>query len=518
MDSEFLIYEKRAGMRHVQTALGFALVLLLACGVILPFRTLRLPRIATFIPVIDTVHFLFYGIIAVVLLSLASVLKSRALVALGAGYVFVALMAAAHGLTYPDTFSPTGLLGATPKTVTWLFFAWHMALPAAVILYAWLKETPQHRQPPLKAPGPTIFLVVTATIAAAAGMTWLATAKSDLVGLVLNAGPGHAAHYLTMLLCASAMALLWRRHRSLLDVGLMLMLWAWLLEFVLVLPGAPRFSAGWYAGRMALLLSGLFVLLMLLIEMSRLYARTIVMIAVQNRERESRLMLGEAVGAFIAHELRQPLAAIELNAHTARKLGAHVGSELAEVLDDLRRDSRRANDIIESTRALFGEAAADRRLTDLNELVRDTLLIASHELRNHKVRVEMTLDERLPLVAVNRMQMQQVFMNLFVNAAEAMSEVSSRPRQLTIRSSSGDIGLVVRVEDTGPSVAAEVEDKIFDPFFTTKTHGAGMGLSICRSVVQAHGGSIQMAAGNPFGARFEILLPNSRAAHGVPAA
>jgi signal transduction histidine kinase len=113
----------------------------------------------------------------------------------------------------------------------------------------------------------------------------------------------------------------------------------------------------------------------------------------------------------------------------------------------------------------------------------------------------------LPLVNVNRLQMQQVFMNLFFNAAEAMSEVADRPRKLMIQSSSGDGGLVIRVEDTGPGIMPKNKEHIFDMFFTTKQHGTGMGLSICRSVVEAHGGVIQVSPKVPFGTSFAISLP-----------
>ncbi|HEX2761625.1 MAG TPA: HAMP domain-containing sensor histidine kinase, partial [Rhizomicrobium sp.] len=344
----------------------------------------------------------------------------------------------------------------------------------------------------------------------AIAVIWLAAARGVFLNDALGLEPGRVSYlrYVLIVLFLVTLALLWRGKRSILDLCLMLTLWAWLLEAVLIAPPAERFSVGWYAGRVMGLLSGLFVLLMLLIEMSRLYARTVMLIAAQKRERENRLMLGEAVGAFIAHELRQPLAAIGLNAYTARQLGSDAGNELSGVLDDLMKDSRRASDIIESTRALFGDAAGETRPTDINQLILDTLLMASHELRNYHVRVELDLAEGLAPVAVNRMQMQQVFMNLFVNAAEAMSEVSGRARRLTVRSSAGKDRLIIRVEDEGPSMAAADEERMFEPFFTTKRHGTGMGLSICRSIVQAHGGSIRMVPRTPFGVAFEIVLLN----------
>lgn len=517
LDSEFLIYDRRAGEHHVQSALTFAFLLALTSLAIFPYRMLVLPQITVFIPIIDTMHLLFCGIIATVLLSLASILRSKALIALGTGYVFVACIAVAHALTYPDTFSQAGLLGARPDTVTWLYLAWHSALPATVITYALLKDTPRHVHNPARMPARVIFACVVGACLAAAAMTWFATVGEALVTHTMITQYPYRWHYVVMALTVIPLALLWRGERSILDLALMLMLWAWLLEYVLIMNGAARFSVGWYGGRVLGLLSGLFVLLMLLIEMSRLYARTVMLIASHKRERENRLMLGEAIGAFIAHELRQPLAAISLNAYTGQKLAAQgssatAGAELAAVMDDLVGDSRRANEIIESTRAIFGKAAGQKRPTDINQLVRDTLLMTSREIKKHDVKVEVRLEDHLPPIIVNPMQMQQVLMNLFINAAEAMSEVADRPRKLTIQSSRGDIGLIIRVEDTGPSIKELDQNRIFDPFFTTKEHGTGMGLSICRSVVLAHGGSIQMAPGTPFGVRFEICLPNRHAA------
>ena len=309
------------------------------------------PKPRSFIPVIDTVHLLFSCIIAAVLLSLASILRSRALIALGSGYIFIGLIAVAHALTYPDTFSRTGLLGATVDTVSWLYISWHAGMAVSMIAYALLKDTPHRLGNPARMPGRTILVWVIGAVLAAMAMIWLATARSVFLSDALGLEPGRISYlqYFLILLFVVTIALLWRGKRSILDLCLMLTLWGWLMESFLIQPPAERYSIGWYAGRVMGLVSGLFVLLMLLIEMSRLYARTVMLIAAQKRERESRLMLGEAVGAFIAHELRQPLAAIGLNAYTARQLGSDAGNELSGVLDDLMKDSRRASDIIEST-------------------------------------------------------------------------------------------------------------------------------------------------------------------------
>jgi len=504
LESDFLIYDRRAGARHVRAALAFALVLALACLAIYPSRLAQLPRIAAFIPIIDTMHFLFSGIIAAVLLSLASILRSRALIALGTGYAFVGLIAVAHALTYPDTFSRTGLLGAGANTVSWLYTAWHTALPAAIIAYTRMKGLPDR----LHSPARTISFCLILAVVAAAVTTWLATREGALLARAVGLESGQLSflQYPLMVLFTVTLALLWRGERSILDICLMLTLWAWLLE-AFVLPGAARFSVGWYSGRVLGLVSGLFVLGMLLIEMTRLYARTVVLIASQKRERENRQLVGEAVGAFIAHELRQPLAAISLNAYTGQQLSAQVGGELNAVMHDLVRDAHRANEIIESTRAIFETAPGQQRPTDINQLIRDTLLLTHGQLDRRAIQVALQLEDHLPLAVVNPMQMQQVFLNLFMNAADALSTMTGL-RCLKIQSASGNAGIVIRVENNGPSIRADDEEQIFDPFFTTKERGMGMGLSICRSVLVAHGGTIQVEPVLPSGVSFEILLPN----------
>jgi signal transduction histidine kinase len=510
-ENDFLIYHRRAGARHVRVALGFAFILALACAAVYPYRLVQLPRIPIFIPVIDTMHFLFSGIIAAVLLSLASILRSRALVALGTGYAVVGLIAVVHALTYPDTFSHTGLLGAGPYTVSWLYTAWHTALPAAIIAYTQMKDADDRQKPP-RAPARTIFFCLLLAVIVAAVTTWLATREGAILARAvgLEIGQFSLLQYPLMVLFMVTLALLWRGEHSILDYCLMLTLWAWLLEAV-ILPGAARFSVGWYTGRVMGLVSGVFVLGMLLIEMTRLYARTVVLVTAQKRERENRQLLGEAVGAYITHELRQPLAAISLNAYTGQQLSKQAGGELSAVMHDLVRDAHRANEIIESTKAIFETAPGQRRATDINQLIRDTLLLTQGQLDKRAIQVALKLEDHLPLVMVNPMQMQQVFLNLFMNAAEALGAVADGARYLRICSESGDAAILIRVENNGPGIGLDDRDQIFDLFFTTKEHGMGMGLSICRSVLIAHGGTIQVEAVMPSGVRFEILLPNDGA-------
>jgi signal transduction histidine kinase len=254
------------------------------------------------------------------------------------------------------------------------------------------------------------------------------------------------------------------------------------------------------------LLSGLFVLAMLLAETNKLYARTVLLLTAQRRERENRLMVRDAIAASMAHELRQPLAAIMLNAQTGRRRISGQDEFLSSILNEIVCDSHRAGEIIDSTRAIFGKAATQKTSSNMNQLVRDTLLLVSRNFGDLGILVDLRLDP-LPPIDVNRLQMQQAFLNLFLNAAEAMSAVTDRPRMLTIRSAPGDNGLVIGVEDTGPGVAAVDQDRIFDAFFTTKKDGTGLGLSICRSVIDAHGGRLRAMPGAAAGARFEIYLP-----------
>jgi signal transduction histidine kinase len=376
-----------------------------------------------------------------------------------------------------------------------------------------LKNAPDWPDAASLSPGRAIAVCLISATLLVGALTLLATAGEPLLPRLLSDHTRWRPDQIVYLevplmsLTAGAMAMTWRRRSSVLDLWLLLVLWAWLLELNMTMLATYRFSIGWYSGRLIGVLSALFVLPMFLAQTSRLYAQSVLQLRAREREQENRLLVRDAIAAAIAHELRQPLAAILMSAQAGR--WTKPDRSVSSILDEIVSDTRRANDLIESTRTMFGQSATKRTSSDVNRLVRDTIDMIYRDLRDPGVTVDLQLDDSLPPIAANRIQMQQVFFNLFMNAAEAMSAVMHGPRILTIRSGRCDQGLVISVEDTGPGIAAADQDRIFDGFFTTKTHGTGLGLPICRSVITAHGGWIRAVAKRPTGTMFEIYLPFS---------
>jgi C4-dicarboxylate-specific signal transduction histidine kinase len=224
------------------------------------------------------------------------------------------------------------------------------------------------------------------------------------------------------------------------------------------------------------------------------------------------------MAASIAHEITQPLAAIVANSSAGlRWLGReppHV-DEARAALNDIVADGHRASDVIASIRTMFKKDSHERTLVDLNELIRDVLAIVDADLRTQRVSVSTELRDGLPQVLADRVQIQQVFLNLILNAAEAMASVTDRTRLLQIKSDIHDTsGTLVTVEDSGTGISVKDRDRIFDSFFTTKSTGMGMGLSICRSIIESHDGRLWASANNPYGTIFHVALPGGTP--GVP--
>jgi signal transduction histidine kinase len=219
------------------------------------------------------------------------------------------------------------------------------------------------------------------------------------------------------------------------------------------------------------------------------------------------------LSASIAHELKQPLAAIVINGSAGLRWLARQVPDVDEVRASLQRvidEGNRASVVIDKVRAMFRKDDNRRELVDVNRLVLDTLSLISHQIQTHHISVQTALFESSTLsVLGDQVQLQQVMLNLIVNATEAMNSTPGA-RELRIASGlhDGD-GVLITVEDTGPGIAPESLDKIFDTFFTTKPNGMGMGLSICRSIIEAHGGRLWASGVAPHGCMFHVVLPRS---------
>jgi PAS domain S-box-containing protein len=221
-------------------------------------------------------------------------------------------------------------------------------------------------------------------------------------------------------------------------------------------------------------------------------------------------MLGELSGS-LAHELNQPLTAILSNAQAAQRFLALGNADLNEVraiLKDIVDEDKRAGEIIRRLRLLLKKGEVQRQPSDANEVVQEVLKLVRSDLVNHGVVARAELAHGLPAVIADRVQIQQVLLNLVMNACDAMAGHPARDRKLVVRTGFVDSdGVRVSIVDHGAGIAPDQLEKIFEPFFTTKPHGMGMGLSVCRTIITAHGGKL-WAVNNPErGATFHVTLP-----------
>ena len=225
----------------------------------------------------------------------------------------------------------------------------------------------------------------------------------------------------------------------------------------------------------------------------------------------NRVATAGELTASIAHEVKQPLAAMVANANAALRWLTNKTPNLDEALAALKRvvsDGHRTAEVIGSVRAMFKKEGQERAPVDLNDLIQDVLALLRGELKKRGIVVQTGLSWPLPLAVGHSGQLQQVILNLVRNAADAMDSVAGRARILRVKSAVHDPdGVLVSVEDSGTGIDPKDIDRIFDSFFTTKSHGMGIGLSICRSIIEAHGGRLWASSSIGHGTVFNIQLP-----------
>jgi signal transduction histidine kinase len=221
-------------------------------------------------------------------------------------------------------------------------------------------------------------------------------------------------------------------------------------------------------------------------------------------------MLGH-LSASIAHELKQPISAVIMNAQTALRLLDTEPANMDAVrrlLGCIVRDGTRTGEIVERTRTLIKKAPPRRERLDINAAIIEAVEVAQQELVANGVPLQIKLAKGLPLIWGDRVQLQQVMLNLIINAIQAVSACAGASNLLIhSAAASGPYSVLVAVEDTGPGIEPADLERIFESFYSTKPSGLGMGLSICRAIIDAHGGRLWASSRSPCGAVFQFTLP-----------
>ena len=494
-------------------ALGLLIVfVLIAAG---PLGSIQTKPVAAFVPAYATAMFVCDSITAILLFVQFSILRSRAILVIASGYLFTALILIPWILAFPGVFAPNvGLIGGL-QTTSWLYFSQHAGLPLFAIWYALSKGTAADTRVWRRATRSAIALSVALTAGLVSAVTIICVAgEAQLPRVVLDSlhlSPlwpyaGAPVAFLSL----SGLVVLWIRGRSLLDLWLMVVMCLYTIEIPLSYYPTPfRFSIGWYAVRVVGFLSSTLVLTVLLYEIQAIYGKLLEAVLAQRREREARLMTGDAVAATIAHEVRQPLTAMIASAEAGLRFLDRSMPRVDKAKETFTRivaDGHRAGEVVGSVRAIFRTDPRTRTSLDINELIRDALALERGDLHKHQIQVRLQPSTQQLEVQGDRVQLQQVLLNLITNAIQAMA-TEEEPRVLCVKSDTHEgTFVIVSVADTGTGIERQDIDRIFSPLFTTKSDGMGMGLSICRSIIQAHDGRLWVSPNTPRGSVFQFTV------------
>jgi signal transduction histidine kinase len=515
-----------AGQRRMARA--FLVALLLMFLGTWPFAHSKLPEVDAFVPTLAGALFVSDCVTAALLFAQFSILRQWALLVIASGYLFSALIVVAHALTFPGAFTPTGVLGSGLQSAVWLYWCWHSGLPLAIIGFALLKDT--ERVADVRFTRRAVSLSVAGVLTIVIVLFWFVTQHEDLLPITfvddrpLSLLRRIIGGVVVLALGGIALWLLSTRQRSLLDQWLVVALCALLLEVLLAsVLSAGRYNLAWYAGRFYQLVTATVVMVVLLAEMAGLYAdlarsnttlqreRTMLQRAIdaERRERDARLVTGNAIAATIAHQVNQPLTAMITRSYTGLRWLDRAVPDLDKAKAGFRQiadDGHRAAAVIESVRAAFRKDARVKVPIDVDNLIKEAIALRLDDLNSHRILVEVERSARPLRVMGDRIQLQQVLLNLITNAIEAMAAVDG-PRVLAVSSNVRDEGgVMISIADTGTGIGAQDVQQVFNPLFTTKSGGMGMGLSICRSIIEAHDGMLWVEPNAPRGSIFHFVL------------
>jgi len=518
-----------AGPGERRWAAAAVLLSLLIFIAAVPFASVKLPLLAPFIPCYEATLTINDLITAALLFGQFSIARSRRLLVLASGFLFLALITVSHALTFPGLFSETGLLGAGAQSTAWLYMFWHAGFPIATLCYAWLKDSGADATHARLSHA--ILASIAAVVALVVLLTALATAGELLLPRIMQGN-----HYTPAMIfvvavvwslnLAALITLFVRRPHSILGLWLMVVLCAWLCDIALsAVFNAGRYDLGFYVGRLYGLLAASFVLAALVVETVTLYARIARSLDSERQEREHRVRemrselihvsrlseLGQMVSA-LAHEVNQPLTAVGNYLRATQRL-IDIGdtTKVRTALAKATSEVTRASEIIRRLRDFIRKRDSEKCAEDLGPMIEESVALAVIGTERPNVRVELRLHPQASTALVDKIQIQQVLLNLIRNAVEAMA---GSPHQSLVIATlpSADAMVELSVADSGPGLAAEVRAKLFQPFVTTKSTGMGVGLSICHSIIEAHGGRLWADDNSDTGTVFRFTVPQRDAA------
>ena len=484
-----------------------------------PFAYLPVVHIGSFIPVLQSVMCILHLITAVLLFSQYAVWPRFATLAIASGFVLSGLFAFMQTLAYPGAYSAGALIGDDDTSV-WLFVLWHTTFTSVAIVYALTKDA-KGVLPSTRSPQLGIFIAIACVVATVGGLTWLLSPSPAFLPKVFLADGKTSVEvvfYINIylwLLNSTALVLLFVRRRTILDLWLMVTLFAWWPMFLVPLYFTMvRFSIGWYVARCLAVFASSGLLAILLSETTLLYARLANSILLLRRERAERLASVEAATSAMAHEIRQPLAGIAamgaagLNWLKVRPANIEkTGTCIAAMIDA----GHRADEIISGIGRLFRKIPAERTMVQVNDVCREVLRLVQHDILTNGISVRLRCRDDLPPIMADHTQLQQVILNLVRNAIDAMHCRATGERRLRLWTSVEGTSISVCVRDFGRGVSDDDRERIFEPFYTTKATGMGLGLAICRTIIEEHGGTLRLAETHSHGSMFEIVLPVSEA-------
>ena len=469
----------------------------------LPFMATQTPRLDAFLLIIETALATSSLVVALLLYARFAQSRTPSLLALAGGFLFVTLT------TLPQLLrlSQSGLINSQ------LHFATGLAMPLAVFAYALLRRIEHLADSDGDRAAAFIGRSVAAVFLLAALAIWLAasgdghsaSAEHELSSSV----QGVLATGVLVILIGTALGIVWRQRRAALDLWLLVMLTAWVIAVLIqgISPDETRFA--WQFAQLYPLL-GVGCMLLALVPEEAAPALPQAAIRAAAGHQGNPLVTETTLDA-IAHELNQPLCAISANAEAiGRLLPANAPPELREALADIAADAQRMSRAMSTAQRLLAGVNEPPAVIDVAQLVDESLLQLQSELREHAVICEVNTAPHLPGIRGLRQPLVQLMVNLVTNSLEAMSGQNARERRLKVYASRHDSNaVVISVQDSGVGIPPEVAARAFDPYFTTKPHRSGLGLAICRSIADAHGGDIELAPGDGCGTAVRVILPAS---------